>query len=197
MIEAWGTQTNLWHCYTSERPPLWIVPAWPIARLSIDRISRAFDLWLHRLFARFHGAGIGASALARSMNFNNRYWITVAGCMPFMLPFVAPTLDKPCTVFAILPCVLLIVSPTDYRRTVLVFAAGVTLGYFLEIWRTTRECWTYYTLQTPPRFAVLARGMAAVAFWRTGLLLNLVRRRVMPRLIPERISDQLFVVAAP
>jgi hypothetical protein len=27
VIEAWGTQTNLWHYYTSERPPLWIVPA--------------------------------------------------------------------------------------------------------------------------------------------------------------------------
>ena len=30
-IEAWGTQTNLWFYYTNERPPLWIVPAWPIA----------------------------------------------------------------------------------------------------------------------------------------------------------------------
>jgi len=24
VIEAWGTQTNLWFYYTSERPPLWI-----------------------------------------------------------------------------------------------------------------------------------------------------------------------------
>ncbi len=39
-IESWGTQTNLWHYYTAERPPLWIIPAWPIASLSIDRISR-------------------------------------------------------------------------------------------------------------------------------------------------------------
>lgn len=35
-IESWGTQTNLWFYYTSERPPLWIIPAWPIASLSID-----------------------------------------------------------------------------------------------------------------------------------------------------------------
>jgi hypothetical protein len=33
-------------------------------------------------------------------------------------------------------------------------------------------CWTYYTRQAPPLFAVLAHGMAAVAFWRTGLLLK-------------------------
>ena len=39
-IEAWGTQTLLWTYYTSERPPLWIVPAWPIATLAIDRIFR-------------------------------------------------------------------------------------------------------------------------------------------------------------
>ena len=39
-IESWGTQTNLWHYYTAERPPLWIIPAWPIASLSIDRITR-------------------------------------------------------------------------------------------------------------------------------------------------------------
>jgi len=32
--------------------------------------------------------------------------------------------------------------------------------------RMTRECWTYYTLETPPLFAVLSHGMAAVAFWR-------------------------------
>jgi hypothetical protein len=26
--------------YTNERPPLWIIPAWPIASLSIDRLYR-------------------------------------------------------------------------------------------------------------------------------------------------------------
>ena len=43
-IESWGTQTNLWHYYTAERPPLWIIPAWPIAALSIDRITRGLNL---------------------------------------------------------------------------------------------------------------------------------------------------------
>ncbi len=42
-IESWGTQTNLWHYYTAERPPLWIIPAWPIASLSIDRITRGMN----------------------------------------------------------------------------------------------------------------------------------------------------------
>jgi hypothetical protein len=34
VIESWGTQTNLWFYYTAERPPLWIIPAWPIAALA-------------------------------------------------------------------------------------------------------------------------------------------------------------------
>jgi hypothetical protein len=46
------------------------------------------------------------------------------------------------------------------------------LGYFLEVWGTTRGCWIYYTNEMPPVFAVLAHGMAAVAFWRTGLLIQ-------------------------
>jgi hypothetical protein len=56
----------------------------------------------------------------------------------------------------------------------LTFLAGAGLGYFLEVWGTTRQCWTYYTFQTPPFFAVLAHGMAAVAFWRAGLMAKLV-----------------------
>jgi hypothetical protein len=48
-IESWGTQTNLWHYYTAERPPLWIIPAWPIASLSIDRLTRALDWIIGRL----------------------------------------------------------------------------------------------------------------------------------------------------
>jgi hypothetical protein len=48
-IESWGTQTNLWHYYTAERPPLWIIPAWPIASLSIDRITRILNFGLKSL----------------------------------------------------------------------------------------------------------------------------------------------------
>jgi hypothetical protein len=69
-------------------------------------------------------------------------------------------------------CILLILTPTDYRLAWLIFVAGTGLGYYLELWGTTRACWTYYTNQTPPLFAVLAHGMAAVAFWRAGLMLK-------------------------
>ena len=71
-------------------------------------------------------------------------------------------------------CAFLILTPVDARAMVLTFIAGAGLGYFLELWGTTRACWTYYTAETPPLFAVLAHGMAAVAFWRTGQVLALM-----------------------
>jgi hypothetical protein len=89
-----------------------------------------------------------------------------------MLIFIAPTVDKSFTWLALILCILLILTPTDHRTALLTFIAGSGLGYYLELWGTTRECWTYYTFQTPPLFAVLAHGMAAVAFWRAGLVLK-------------------------
>ena len=171
VIESWGTQTNLWHYYTAERPPLWIIPAWPIASLSIDRIARSLN-WIVEPTRRRN-----ASTSHFSL-FTALYWITFASFLILMLFFVSPTFDKSYTWLALALCVLLIVTTTDHRFALLTFAAGAGLGYFLELWGTTRECWTYYTYQTPPLFAVLAHGMAAVAFWRAGLLVKSVWGRV-------------------
>ncbi|HEY5981970.1 MAG TPA: hypothetical protein VIU38_00735 [Anaerolineales bacterium] len=167
VIEAWGTQTNLWFYYTSERPPLWIVPAWPIATLSIDRITRLFAYIESRIMRVRSGRG-----------WQIAYWFVFGAFLAIMLFFVAPTFGKLATILAFALCVGLILTPTDHRRTLFVFAAGVALGYFLELWGTTRECWTYYTYQTPPLFAVLAHGMAAVAFWRAGLVLQWLASRL-------------------
>jgi len=162
VIESWGTQTNLWTYYTLERPPLWIIPAWPIASLAIDR--------LYRLLARITNLQLPIS--------QSLYWIIFPAFYLLMLFFVWPTLNKSFTWIALGLCALLIATPADHRGAVLTFAAGTGLGYFLERWGTTRECWTYYTREIPPLFAVLAHGMAAVAFWRTGLLVKLVGQRV-------------------
>jgi hypothetical protein len=186
VIEAWGTQTNLWHYYTSERPPLWIVPAWPISTLSIDRITRLLG-FLSTKAGKFSKARTG-SRLQRvwAWAFGARawYWFTFVTFVVIMVAFVSPTLNKAYTILALLFCVVLILTPTDHRRAVLVFAAGAGLGYFLELWGTTRQCWTYYTNQTPPLFAVLAHGMAAVAFWRAGLLLISATRTLRAMILP-------------
>lgn len=181
-IESWGTQTNLWHYYTNERPPLWIIPAWPIASLSIDRITRLLD-WIFNIFTTEHTEITEETFYKFSVRSVNSvvkfsYWIVFASFLTLMLIFVSPTFYKSFTWFALILCVLLILTPTDHRFALLTFIAGSGLGYYLEVWGTTRECWTYYTYQTPPLFAVLAHGMAAVAFWRAGLMVKLVVSKV-------------------
>ncbi len=150
-IESWGTQTLLWTYFTNERPPLWIIPAWPIASLAIDRIYHFLRKVTLQLSEKF---------------FSVLYWIVFIGFLLLMVWFVWPTLDKSLTWLALALCLLLTFSRNDRRKNVLLFIAGTGLGYFLERWGTTRECWTYYTHQTPPLFAVLAHGLAAVAFFR-------------------------------
>jgi hypothetical protein len=81
------------------------------------------------------------------------------------------------TAVALLLVGFLTFTPENHRLAILNFVAGAGLGFFLEYWGTTRECWNYYTLAKPPLFAVLAHGMAAVAFWRTAEVLKLFYRK--------------------
>ena len=117
------------------------------------------------------------------------YWLLFATFYALMLAFVWPTANKSLTLMALTLCALLILTPTDHRLAVLTFVAGAGLGYFLERWGTTRECWTYYTRQTPPLFAVLAHGMASVAFWRVGRLLKQLQARLFVK-TPRRVYEQ-------
>jgi hypothetical protein len=174
-IEGWGTQTELWTYYTFERPPLWIIPAWPIASLSIDRLYRILRLVTGKIPEKV---------------FKTLYWVILPGFYALMLVFVRPTVDKSLTILALTMCLLLMFALKDKRGAVLVFAAGAGLGYFLELWGTTRECWTYYTFQTPPLFAVLAHGMAAVAFWWGYLTYKQVIYRIRGKIIPFSEQDR-------
>lgn len=183
VIEAWGTQTHLWNYFTLERPPLWIIPAWPIASLSIDRMRRLLGRWM---------AHIPPEVV------KGTYWVVFAGFYALMIAFVWPTRGLSLTQMALFLCAFLILTPTAPREMLLTFIAGSALGYFLERWGTTRECWTYYTFQTPPLFAVLAHGMASVAFWRVARALAFAVRRWMQavpffRTAPlRRIFERLY-----
>lgn len=197
VIESWGTQTELWTYYTDERPPLWIIPAWPIANLSINRLVRI----LRRLTRKStigmeenEGNGDGIVEIhdpARSSwIYKFVYWLIFPAFYALMLQFVWPTLNKSLTIMALILVGFLTLTPRDHRVAVLTFAAGAGLGYFLEHWGTTRLCWTYYTQATPPFFAVMAHGMAVVAFWRTTEVLQMMvaklrRERVFSRFSPS------------
>ncbi len=164
VIESWGTQTELWTYYTNERPPLWIIPAWPIASLSIDRLY-------HFMFQL-------TKKIPRKV-FIFLHWAILPSFYILMLIFIWPTIGKSLTIMALIFSAFLILTPKDHRSIVLVFIAGSGLGYYLEVWGTTRLCWTYYTFQQPPLFAVLAHGMAAVGFWRVYKLFKLFSPKIM------------------
>ncbi|MBI9043143.1 MAG: hypothetical protein JEZ06_01585 [Anaerolineaceae bacterium] len=162
VIESWGTQTEIWTYYTFERPPLWIIPAWPIASLSIDRMYRILRSLAKKIPEKV---------------FEIAHWLIFAVFYALMLNFVRFTFDKSLTLMALFLCAFLIVTQKDKRAAVLTFIAGAGLGYFLERWGTSRLCWNYYTLQTPPLFAVLAHGMAAVSFLRVLDLYRIFEKR--------------------
>ena len=177
VIETWGTQSGLWAYFTGERPPLWILPAWPIASLAIDRLDRTLQNWLGP-------GGTSPTPLLRGI-----YGLVFGAFVLLMLPFVWPTRTSPLTLAAVGLCLLLVLTPPNLRRALLTFAAGSSLGYFLERWGTTRECWVYWTHQTPPLFAVLAHGMAAVAFARSQAVLGLMLKKLVLPLL-KRLNRQ-------
>jgi hypothetical protein len=72
VIESWGTQTELWAYYPFERPPLWIIPAWPIASLSIDRLYRLLSSILPH---------------ARPWLISGAYWLAFGGSYMIMLGY--------------------------------------------------------------------------------------------------------------
>jgi hypothetical protein len=162
-IEGWGTQTSLWTYYTNERPPLWIIPAWPIANLAIDRLYRLIKA--------------GTKQVPEKI-IKTLYWILFPAFLALMVVFIVPTLNMSLTILSFILCIFIILTPVDHRAAVLIFIAGSGLGYFLELWGTTRFVWIYYTQQTPPLFAVFAHGMAAVAFWRVLELYQTIHPRI-------------------
>jgi len=174
IIEAWGTQTGLWSYYTLEKPPLWIIPAWPIAALTI---KRANDLIMEKV-------NKVPETWARWL-----YWPVFGLFSLLLIDFVQPTLRHPLTWFALLMCGLVIIFGKDYWAKLSIFLLGSILGYFLERWGTTRLCWTYYTGGTPPVFTVLAHGMASAAIFQAYIWIQL-GVRLMQVKIPGRKTTQ-------
>ena len=130
-IETWGTQTGLWFYYTGEQPPLWIIPAWPIASLSVDRITRALRRVTSPAMRLLPGESPRARSFEPEILFRAMYWVTFALFFALMMLFVFPTLRRSFTILAVMICLIAILTPTDHRYAVLTFAAGAGLGYFL------------------------------------------------------------------
>jgi hypothetical protein len=162
IIESWGTLSGLWTYYTYETPPLWIIPAWPIAALSVNRLLMLSKKLTQKIPDKVFQIG---------------YWLLFGGFYVLLIEFILPSAAHPLTIFALIMCMIVIFSSQSKRSDVLILLMGSALGYFLERWGTSRLCWTYYTGGTPPFFTVIAHGMASVAVWRVYQWFLLLIRR--------------------
>lgn len=159
VIEWWGTTTSIWTYYTDERPPIWILPAWPVAALTIERLAlvtrRALPAWT-----------------------TPAWWVALPAFVLLMTRFAWPGVGEPSTIVVIGIMLGVLVTATDRRRDLAIFVAGSVLGVFLEYWGTSRWCWRYYTLETPPPIAAVAHGFASIAFARGALAVEAIWARV-------------------
>ncbi|MCK6504210.1 hypothetical protein L6R53_12550 [Myxococcota bacterium] len=160
VIEAWGTQTSLWRYFTAERPPIWILPAWPVAALTIDRIYRLLQ------------------AVVPPWRLGAVYAVGVPLFVLAMTRFLWPSIDQSWSQVVVALMIGVTLTPGDRREEVLLFTAGSLLGVFLEYWGTSRRCWTYYTGQVPPLEAIFAHGFASLAFLRGTRALGWARTRL-------------------
>jgi hypothetical protein len=179
IIESWGTRTGLWSYYTGEQPPLWILPAWPIAALTIDRMAGFFSTSLNRYHKK-------QNILA--------YYLIFGGFILLMASFLVKHGWHLAHLVAFMGVVVLVISSQDRNYCLMIFLAGSILGIFLEYWGTSRECWTYYTHEIPPFFAVLAHGAASVAFYQVSQYVKWGIRQVASRWnwgkVPALMEDE-------
>jgi hypothetical protein len=175
MIETWGTRAGLWTYFTHEKPPLFILPAWPLAALATERIVRALDHGLRNVtmsrgpLRALHGTAF----LAFSM---------------LLWSWTAVGRSHPTTMFAYVLVAITCLSGRTPREDLLRLLAGSLLGWLLEYWGTTRLCWSYWDGKTPPLAAVLSHGFATVAFARGVAIGHSIVTRVGGRRADHRLA---------
>lgn len=167
MIETWGTRSGLWTYFTHECPPLFILPAWPVAALATERITHIFGHLVEKVPLKLGRAPIRALHAAA----------LIAFCM-FLWTWTSPGRSHPTTTIAYVLVAITCLTGRTPREDLLRFVTGSILGALLEYWGTTRFCWTYWDHKTPPLPAVLSHGFATVAFARGVFFLETFARLV-------------------
>lgn len=159
LIESWGTRAGLWTYFSHEQPPLFILPAWPAAALATERIAQRVDL------------------VAKSLPITRWRAIWIASMLGFVVllaVWTAPGRGHPLSWIAAAFVAITLLTGSDRRLDLSRFVAGSLLGYLLERWGTTSQCWVYWDGASPPLAAVLSHGFATVAFSRGASFLGKV-----------------------
>ncbi|MFA6433257.1 MAG: hypothetical protein WCW52_01035 [Elusimicrobiales bacterium] len=132
LAELWGTRSGLWAYYTGEKPPYWIIPAWPIGALVIDRLARGSAGTSGGFFAKIAG--------------NRLYWSLVFLFYCVFIPFLAAGLGAAaCLAPAVLTAAALYPGGKDRTGDAAVLLTGAACVFWADLWGTTAGCWSYYT----------------------------------------------------
>ena len=132
LAELWGTHSGLWTYFTGERPPYWIIPAWSIGALVVERLSRRTD-------------GLLGVPLAR-LNKDALYWAWVLLFYCVFISFLAAKLRAAqCLLPAALTAAVLIPGGERRRRDISILLTGTFCVFWADLWGTTNHCWTYHT----------------------------------------------------
>ncbi|MFA6093175.1 MAG: hypothetical protein WCU88_12215 [Elusimicrobiota bacterium] len=132
LVEAWGTRTGLWSYYTGERPPLWIIPAWSLGALVLDRVARALEERFSRRIPETALAALSDALLLFFALFGGAFAAACgAGPMHWLLP----------------ACLALGLRWARAPLDAWVLAGGLPCVFFADLWGTTNLCWTYRCAQ--------------------------------------------------
>ncbi len=155
IAEAWGTRSGLWIYYTGEKPPLWIIPAWFIGALVIERLSRQTVKITSRL-------------AENSLNdWLYRAWIFVFSCV--FISFSAKSILTPAGILTtLLLAITLFSSRKQRRRDTAVLFTGMVCVFFADLWGTTNNCWIYHVQE---RAYGLAYGISFGAMFDSTVVL--------------------------
>lgn len=149
-FEWWGTHAQLWHYFTGEQPPLWILPAWPVAALATKRLAPLLETVCSKA----------------PLSWKAVYWTLMLLFAAGMIRFLWPSLRHWSSQVATAAILIVIATGKAHRRDLGLLLAGTGLGFLLEYWGTSHQCWTYYTAQTPPPITAAAHGFAQVCYAR-------------------------------
>lgn len=144
-VESWATRTGLCVYYTGERPPLWILPAWGLGALLIDRLGE-------RLRSAWAGS-IGKKTREQA------YWTASGAVIAAFVFFSRPAWTSwgtPLLLFIVLAALF---ARPDPAEDFWPLAAGMAAVFFVDLWGTEARCWRYY-LQTEPGGQALGVGFA-------------------------------------
>jgi hypothetical protein len=97
--------------------------------------------------------------------------------------------------WALLALVLfLLLYRSDYRSDLLLFLAGLALGYWGEWWGTTRGLWTYWNGAQPPDYLPPLWGLGLVTAYRLSGFWQRLLDRPLPRLLSRCLAASFIVL---